>query len=121
MATSIFATTVMIEIVSVCENCNCNNDEEATNRLLYERYLARGATALFPSLTINPNISMVPHPKVNKSTVVLGVNPHCNEHNPSKNQGRTILMIPISSRLEVSARYMGRTDCPSVFRLEAIL
>jgi hypothetical protein len=29
--------------------------------------------------------------------------------------------IPTTSRLEVSARYMGRTDCPSVFRLEAIL
>jgi hypothetical protein len=29
--------------------------------------------------------------------------------------------IPSSTRLEVSARYMGRTDCPSVFRLEAIL
>jgi hypothetical protein len=94
MAMSIFATTVMIEIVSVYENCNCNNDnddEEATNRLLYKRYLARGATALFPSQTIKPSIPMVvPHPIVNKSTVVLGVNPHCNEHNPSKNQGRTI-------------------------------
>jgi hypothetical protein len=92
MAMSIFATTVMIEIVGVYENCSNDNnkDDEATNRLLYKRYLARGATALFPSQTIKPNIPMVPHPIVNKSTVVLGVNLHCNEHNPSKNQGRTI-------------------------------